>query len=313
MLSVLCIFAITPLSGLATSFTPRRGDVHVKHSWSSVPDDWTNLGHPAADTTIDLHIALKPQNENALIDALNEVNSPDHPKYGEHLSREQVAELVAPPTEVLDLVNAWLEHHGIHPSTMLTKHGGSELTPIGVPVPRANDLLGASYQPYHHIGTNTTVLRTLSYGLPEELLECVRTVVPTTHFGLPRMWQKRSVRRGGVPAGDLGSGRPLPKPIQYVTPALLRSLYRTSAYIPTTANWNVIGVAGFRNEYPSPDDLMQFMKQFRTDGTYATYTVMEINGGGYNPSDPSREPNLDIQFTLGIVPGLRLRSCLASA
>lgn len=64
----------------ATIFNSNWGDVHVKHSWSVVPDDWTNLGHPAADTTIDLNIALKAQDENALIEALYEVSSPDHPK-----------------------------------------------------------------------------------------------------------------------------------------------------------------------------------------------------------------------------------------
>ena len=80
-LSVLCIFSAMFGSGLATPFTPRWEDVHVKHQWDSVPVNWTSLGHPRADTTIDLHIALKAQNENALIDALYEVSSPDHPKY----------------------------------------------------------------------------------------------------------------------------------------------------------------------------------------------------------------------------------------
>jgi hypothetical protein len=68
------------LCGRATPFNSNWGDVHVKHSWSLVPDDWTNLGHPAADATIDLNIALKAQDENALIEALYEVSSPDHPK-----------------------------------------------------------------------------------------------------------------------------------------------------------------------------------------------------------------------------------------
>ncbi|KAF8261294.1 subtilisin-like protein [Lactarius quietus] len=302
MLSVLCIFAITPLSGLATSFTPRRGDVHVKHSWSSVPDDWTNLGHPAADTTIDLHIALKPQNENALIDALNEVSSPDHPKYGKHLSREQVAELVAPPTEVLYLVNAWLKHHRVRPSSISTKHGGSWLTLIGMPISRANDLLEASYQLYYHIETNTTVLRTLSYGLPEALLEHVQTVAPTTHFGfLPTSSQKPLMRRGEEAvaqsketAGALGTV--LSSREELVTPAILRSLYRTSSYVPTAAKYNVLGVFGTNNDYPDPFDLRIFMNKFRSDATSANYLVAPLSGGVYDPRNPSKESNVNIQY-----------------
>ena len=75
------IIAIWSLCSLATPLASPWEDVHSKHTWNSVPENWLNLGHPAADTTIDLHIALKAQNENALIDALYEVSSPEHPKY----------------------------------------------------------------------------------------------------------------------------------------------------------------------------------------------------------------------------------------
>jgi tripeptidyl-peptidase-1 len=187
------------------------------------------------------------------------------------------------------------------------------VTLIGVPVSRANNLLGASYQLYHHAGTNETVLRTLSYGLPEALLEHVQTIVPTTHFGFPRAsWQKASMRPDeatrappNATAEDSEFGTALSRRIQYVTPDLLRWLYRTSAYVPTAANWNVVGVSGFSNQYPSPGDLMQFMKELRTDGTYATYTVITINGL-YNPNIPDQEANLDVQYSLGIAYPIRL-------
>ncbi|KAF8259313.1 subtilisin-like protein [Lactarius quietus] len=279
ILFALSIVLTASLSVLETSFTPRWEDVQVKHSWSLVPDDWTNLGQPATDTTIDLHIALKAQNESALTDALYEVSSPDHSKYGKHLSREQVAELVAPPTEVLKLINAWLEHHGVLPSTISTKHGGSQVTLIGIPVSQANDLLGASYQLYHHIGTNTTVLRTLSYGLPGALFDHVQTILPTTNFGSPHIsWRKLPIQRYGQAAAHA----------------------KDICYVPSAANWNVIGVAGFKNEYPSPEDLMILMKEYRADGSFATYTVVLVKDGAYDPSNPSMEPNIDIQFSLGI-------------
>ncbi|KAF8256819.1 peptidase S8/S53 domain-containing protein [Lactarius quietus] len=271
ILSALFLVTNASLSGLKTSFTPRWEDVQVKHSWSLVPDDWTNLGQPATDTTIDLHTALKAQNESALTDALYEVSSPDHSKYGKHLSKEQVAELVAPPIEVLELVNAWLEHYGVLPSTILTEHGGSQVTLIGVPVSQANDLLGTSYQLYHHIGTNTTVLRTLSYGLPGALFEHVQTIIPTTNFGSPHTsWRKLPIQRYGqaaahakVPSREVGSD------IEYITPASLQ-------------------------------DLMIFMREYRADGSFATYTIVLVNDGTYDPSNPSMEPNIDIQFSLGI-------------
>ncbi len=49
---------------------------------------------------------------------------------------------------MLEFANAWLEHHGVLPSTVSMKRGSSWLTLIGVPVSRANDLLSTSCQLY---------------------------------------------------------------------------------------------------------------------------------------------------------------------
>ena len=227
-------------------------------------------------------------------------------RYGEHLSKEQVAELVAPSPDGLNLVSAWLEHHGVPPSTISTKHGGSWLILTGVPVSRANNLLEASYQLYQHIGTNMTVLRTLSYGLPEALISYVQTVAPSTHFGFPHTsWQKPRMRRDGdgaaatrskVPVGELGTALSSRDQPARVTPDFLRWLYRTSAYVPTAARWNVVGIVGSLNDYPSPDDLRIFMNEYRSDAISATYTVVGVNGGGYNPNNPAYEPNLNIEY-----------------
>jgi hypothetical protein len=51
------------------------------HSWDSIPEKWECQGQPPAGTTIDLRVALKPQRENALIDALYEISDPGHSKY----------------------------------------------------------------------------------------------------------------------------------------------------------------------------------------------------------------------------------------
>ncbi|KAH8978153.1 subtilisin-like protein [Lactarius akahatsu] len=247
------------------------------------------MGHPPADTTIDLHIALKAKNENALIDALIEVSSPGHPKHGEHLSREEVAELVAPPSDVLELANAWLEHHGVHPSTISTKHGGSWLTLMGVPVSRANELLNASYQL-----------------LPAALVEHVQNVAPTTHFGFPRTPRQEPLMHRGratteqtkVPGGEPGTV--LSSRDQDVTPSSLRSFYKTSRYVPLAAGWNMLGVAGYNDDWPSPDDLRHFMNHYRFDATDATYRLVQIKGGGYSPNNPTNEANVNIQYTSAI-------------
>ena len=230
-----------------------------------------------------------------------------HGRYGRHLSKEQVSELVAPPPDVLELVHAWLEHHGVRPSTISMEHGGSLLTLSGVPVSRANNLLNASYQLYQHIGTNDTVLRTLSYGLPAVLLAHVQTVIPTTHFGFPRApGQKPLMRFGGeafsekVAAGERGTASLSSRDL-YVSPSLLRWQYNTFDYVPSATHLNVLGVTGYFGQYPSPDDLRLFMDKYRTDGDYATFTVIQVNGGGNDPSNPGFEANMNIQYTQAMV------------
>ncbi|KAI9462799.1 subtilisin-like protein [Lactarius psammicola] len=306
LLSVLSVLAAGLLHALAMTPPPHWGNMRVKHAWNAVPENWVGLGHPPVGTIIDLHIALKSQNENALIDALYEVSSPGNPMYGAHLSKEQVAELVAPHTDTLELVNSWLEHNDVSSSMVSITHGGSWLTVSGVYVSKANELLGASYQLYRHTAANTTVLRTISYGLPAELHGHVETVVPTTYFGSPHTPSQTPHIRNVSAAATQKKETPgefvttLSSRVVSVTPLLLRELYKTKGYVPAAADRNALGVAGFLGQYPNPDDLGKFMKEFRTDADDATYLIALVDGGGYNPNNPGLEGNQNIQYTAAI-------------
>ncbi|KAI9452110.1 subtilisin-like protein [Lactarius psammicola] len=305
LFSVLSVLATVFLYGQATPLTRLWDNITMKHSWNAVPDHWESLGHPAAGTTIDLYLALKSHNEDALVDALYKVSTPKHPKYGAHLSKEQVADLVAPHPDTLELVTSWLEDRGIPPSSVSMTLGGNWLKVIGVPVLQANDILGASYQLYLHGETNGTVLRTVSYSLPGALHGHIQTVVPTTYFGSPRMeWKQRP---NGVAAARIKAGLrehvtvlPSREDENFVSPSYVRWLYKTTGYVPTVVDMNEIGIAGFRGQYPNPEDLQEFMKEYRTDGEYATYRVEGVNGGLYNPSEPGAEANLNLQFAEAI-------------
>ncbi|KAH9165905.1 subtilisin-like protein [Lactarius sanguifluus] len=309
-LSVLSVLASGVLDCLAaTPLEPRWDDVRTKHAWGTVPEHWETLGHPAAGTTIDLHIALEPRRKNAVLDALYEVSSPSSLKYGAHLSREQLADIVSPHPDTLALVNSWLKHHGVHPSSISRSHGGGWLTVADVPMSQANNILSASYQLYRHAKTNETVIRTISYGLPVELHSHVKTVAPTTHFSSPRMLRhtprlRRAAGTMAAPAKaaaapvDLGRGLSRRDDLEPVIPSFLRWIYKTEGYEPAAIDRNKLGVAGFIGDSPSPVDLTLFMTAHRTDGAdTATFDVVMINGGRYDPNTPSVEGNVDIQYT----------------
>ncbi|KAH9053078.1 peptidase S8/S53 domain-containing protein [Lactarius vividus] len=96
--------------------------------WHDISTTGSALVPLPAGITIDLHIALQPQEENVLMEALYEVSTPGRPKYGKYLSKEEVAKLVKPHPDTLDLVHSWPAHHGVPSSSISTSHGGGWLT-----------------------------------------------------------------------------------------------------------------------------------------------------------------------------------------
>src|SRR6266702_297902 len=153
-------------------------------------------------------------------------------RYGAHLSKEEVA----PHPDTLELVNSWLEHHGVPSSSISTTHGGSWLTVTGVPVSQVNKLLGASYRLYQQARTNdTAILRTVGYGLPTMLHTHMQTVAPTTYFAStrtvtpPQTSRRRSV--GAAPVLQRVESREFVTVLSSrgpsITPSYLRWLYRT--------------------------------------------------------------------------------------
>lgn len=300
-ISLLSILVTFPL-GSITTLSP-WDDMRIKHSWSTIPSMWEILGSPPAGTTIDLCVALEPQRENALIEVLHEVSDPTHPKYGAHLSREQVAELVAPGPDTLELVHSWLGHHSVPSESVSVTHSGSSLTLTGVPISQANNLLSASYQLYRHVETNETIIRTIGYSLPATLHAHVQTVAPTTCFASPHTRWQAPLKHSGREAqsqGKVESGVPVAALTNRdvddgTTPSFLRWQYRTWGYMPTAMDKNVLGIVGFNRQYPSPWDLGTFMNKYRYGG-YATFTIVEVNGGTYDASNPHYEANLDVQY-----------------
>ncbi|KAH9005635.1 subtilisin-like protein [Lactarius hatsudake] len=300
-ISLLSALATSLLGGLAKPLSPPWDNMHIKHSWHAVPRNWESLGHPPSGTTIDLYIALKPQRENALVDALHEVSEPGHPRYRAYLTKEQVAELVAPRPETLQLVNSWLKHHGISSSSISMTHGGNTLMLKDVSVTQANTLLGASYQLYRHIERGETIVRTIGYSLPMALHRHVLTVAPTTSFVSPRtQWQtprNRSDRAVKSASGEPATMLSSREKVNYITPSFLRWLYNTETYTLNAPGENALGIVGFLGDYPSPADLTAFMQKYRSEAEDATFTVVEVNDGGYDPTHPHEEANMDIQYT----------------
>ncbi|KAF8264518.1 subtilisin-like protein [Lactarius quietus] len=296
---LLFFLAAVPLTSLAAPASP-WGDMRVKHFWQSLPHHWEYLNTPSDNTTIDLRIALHPDNEDALIEALYEVSGPSNPKYREYLSQVQVADLVAPHSDTVKLVESWLNFYDVPSSSFSMSHLGNWLKVTGVRVSQANSLLGASYRLYRHAETNDTILRTMSYAIPAALQDLVQTVTPSTYFPSPPTLRKTLRMRNGSAAleeaGGVTSRQSGDNGI--VRPVFLQTLYNTLNYVPNATDRNGIGIAGFSGLYPSPSDLDMFMERYAPDAVNLTYSVVQINGGGYSTGDPSSEGDADMEYSV---------------
>ncbi|KAF9512132.1 hypothetical protein BS47DRAFT_1394555 [Hydnum rufescens UP504] len=279
-----CIFA-TPLKGSSPRVANR--DLVKKHAHVQVPRDWEMLDVHLEDHrhTISLQIGLKQ----------------------EILMRELFFDKqldVALMTFIYfrQVHDGWLTEHGIDISTAVSRSAALDWLKVTVPISLAEILVGAKYNVFRNKVTGARVIRTLEYSVPRRLANHIDVVQPTTFFGFRDFKTHSHVKGiitnkanaadttksytvGGVPSScnDI------------ITPSCLRTLYNSINYTATQSAKNLVGVAGYLNQYANYADLQTFFLQYRPDATGSSFTTVQVNGGGNDQSHPGVEANLDIQ------------------
>lgn len=115
----------------------------VKEQLSGPPRGWTITGPAPSDHFIQLRIALPQPNFHVLEEHLYAVSDPSHERYGQHLSKEEVEELVAPHPDSVDAVTGWLASHGFDSESTSRSPAGDWLT-IRVSVSKAEEMLNTA-------------------------------------------------------------------------------------------------------------------------------------------------------------------------
>jgi len=106
----------------------------------AIPRGWVKHSTPPPDHLISLRIGLPQQNFHTLEKHLYEVSNPDHSRYGQHLSKEEVEALVAPHGDSLDAVDEWLSGFGFKEKDLI-RSPAKDWIKITVPVSMAEKLL----------------------------------------------------------------------------------------------------------------------------------------------------------------------------
>ncbi|THG99451.1 hypothetical protein EW026_g2904 [Hermanssonia centrifuga] len=260
---------------------------------------------------IELRIALPQPNFDLLEIQLYEISDPLHHRYGQHLTQDEVYDLVTPHDESLSAVNEWLAIHGLLEQD-LTRSPAKDWVKVDVPVSLAEEMLGTKYYVWVD-SEGDSIVRTTAYSLPEHLHEHIELVQPTTLF---------STLRGMKTNFHLGQGDPAPAPAKgstisvpsahngqvdtscnsSVTLSCLKQLYNAVGYTPSKELKNQIAVTGYLEYFANLQDLQLFYADQRPDAVNSSFEFVSINGGLNNQTlyDAGNEADLDTQFAFGM-------------
>ncbi|KKY15785.1 putative tripeptidyl-peptidase 1 precursor [Diplodia seriata] len=277
-----------------------------------VPRQWSRAGRAPDDHVLHLHIGLKQSQFDELERHLYEVSDPDHDRYGQHLSVEDVNELIKPSNEALDLVHEWLADSGVDASA-LKYSPAQDWIDVTLPVSAIEELLDTEYSVYKH-QDGSELVRTSKWSLPQHLHEHIDAIQPTTSF----------MRTGARASNALElapwvSSNYAPRTnstiskvcnVSSVTPECFQNLYGTKGYVAQTGASSV-GFANYLGEIPIRPDTEKFLRKYRPDAVAdaANFTQTSIADGptqdgalsaAQAADGISREANLDVQAQAGI-------------
>ena len=247
------------------------------------------------------------------------MSDPEHHRYGQHLSVEEVDDLVKPSSDALESVHDWLQDHEISTQS-LDYSPAKDWIKVYLPVGQAEALLQTKYSVYRH-EDGTHLIRTPEWALPEGLHDHIETVQPTNSF--LRTAPKSNVEPLDLVARGIDASSPDPANppsdltvqnacnLTFVTPLCLRKFYGTLGYKPKVPGKNRMGIASYLGDVSNRSDVSIFLDKFRPEAKKAAYQFeIEVVAGGDDQQTPNNatqlaqykdvEANLDAETILGI-------------
>jgi tripeptidyl-peptidase-1 len=269
----------------------------------NVPNGWSKGSKPQPWTTIQFRLELRGPGGTDLERLAIDLATPGHPKYGRHMKREEVEDLLRPASAVSGQVLSWLDSEGVSNDTI--ESYGNWIS-FEATLSQAEQMLKTRFFYYHHKISQTTVLRTLGYSLPREIHPHVHLIQPTTRFAKPGAHGNgRLYARGALPVDQPIVATPEDLTAECGTvmrPDCLRELYGLHDTRAKPDPQNRLGVSGFLDQDARHSDFHHFMQRFSPGASDADFDVVTIHGG-INPEDSptsSTEASLDLQYAAAL-------------
>ncbi|KAK4447105.1 alkaline serine protease [Podospora aff. communis PSN243] len=272
------------------------------------PIGWSKSTPIRADADVRLSFLLaipQTQIDTAAL-ALDRMSNPKSAHYGQHWTRQRIAEHFTPQKRSMRLVSRWLNESGADTSRQkLSVEQGS--ISVVLPLHKAEELLGARLHEYtSHDGGETLVApESNTHPLPAEIANEV-------HFVHASLVDKPEIPQSPIPI-QARDAKPKPKAtaaqlncFRYMSPECIRLLYNIPA--PTTNDTshpnNSLGIFLPSWQTWIPEELDSFFAAFQPELIGQRPTVLPVNGGyrqtGFVSSIFNMEPHLDFEYSMAL-------------
>jgi len=202
-----------------------------------------------------------------------EVSTPSHPRYGQHLKREELKSLIKPRAESTRVVLNWLEQSGIQVRDI---QNDGEWINFYAPVKHAEELMNTTFKTYQsEHRPNIRKIRSLHYSVPKEIRRHIDMIQPTTRFGQIQPERSQVLYKEAAPFSMAAVNTSCNIA---TTPNCLAGLYNFADYKIAPEVNVTIGVSGFLEQYARYADFRQFATSYSPKTVGSTFSFTSING-----------------------------------
>ena len=214
-----------------------RPSTHVLHEKrEAVPGQWEKRAKVDPSVLLPVRIGLTQNNLHEGASLLDEISTPGSPKYGQHLSAEEVHDLFAPKPESVDAVSEWLHTSGKSSLRLQKSPFIDAISKPGIDRARVSQsvnkqwmqfdatteeleaLILAEYHHFEHLATGKSNIGCDEYHVPRHVQKHVDYITPGLKLLTPSM--RRGEAKPELEKRTFGVTAPISDPAKSRKPIL---------------------------------------------------------------------------------------------
>ena len=287
MLLAFAVFVTTTAAALHT----------VVYSEPELPLGWVSQ-FPNVTGLSKVTLAVRQQNMDTIREIALDVSNPDSRAYGKYLGLAQINDITTPTAADVTAVRSWLIAEQFEGS--VEEAQGGRLFVLTAPATAMGALLKTQFRRVTNVVTGQTTLRASSFALPAATAAAVSAVFGV--HGLPLPPKHKLLLSPNQQPNNVDPADPA-----VVTPTVIASTYKVTGVVVdrSSKNRNRQAVAEFQGNGMNSTNLVTFFKNEVPEAQAGDDVVSKFVGSPGADKKASVEASLDIEFIMGIAPGIK--------